>query len=62
MLLPRSPFARSEGSTLKQDDDANKALYGKTIDATEILTPKTTAPKSAAPMIDALTKYSPMGK
>jgi lipid-binding SYLF domain-containing protein len=51
-----------KGSTLKQDDDANKALYGKPIDATAILSGSTAAPKGAAPMIQALTKYSPAGK
>ena len=51
-----------KGSTLSQDNDANKALYGKAIDATQILSGSTAAPAGAAPMIQALTKYSPAGK
>ena len=51
-----------KGSTLKQDNDANKTLYGKAIEAPEILSGKIAVPAGAAPMIQALTKYSPMGK
>ena len=35
-----------KGSTLSQDNDANKALYGKAIDATQILSGSTAAPTS----------------
>jgi len=49
------------GSTLKQDNDANKALYGKPMDATAIMT-GTPSPAAAAPMLQALNKYSPAGK
>lgn len=51
-----------KGSTLKQDNDANKALYKKPIEAKEILSGKMTAPPNAAPMLQALNKYSPKGK
>ena len=49
------------GSTLKQDNDANKALYGKPMDATAIMA-GTPSPAAAAPMLQALNKYSPAGK
>lgn len=51
-----------KGSTLKQDNDANKQLYGKAMDATEILSGKVTPPAGAASMNQALAKYSPVGK
>ena len=51
-----------KGSTLNQDGDANKALYGKKIDAPEILGGTVTAPAAAKPMTDVLAKYSPQGK
>jgi len=50
------------GTTLKQDNDGNKELYGKPAEATEILSGKMAAPAAAAPMVSALTKYSPKGK
>src|SRR5262245_16898989 len=51
-----------KGSTLNQDDDANKALYGKPIDAKEIMAGQVKSPPAAKPAIDALNKYSPKGK
>jgi lipid-binding SYLF domain-containing protein len=51
-----------KGTTLNQDGDANKALYGKAIDAPDILAGKSTTPPAAKPVIDILTKYSPKGK
>jgi SH3 domain-containing YSC84-like protein 1 len=52
-----------KGSTLRQDKDADKALYGKEIQAREILTPgKVAVPTAARPIVKALTKYSPKGK
>jgi lipid-binding SYLF domain-containing protein len=51
-----------KGSTLSQDNDANKAVYGKAMDAKEILTDETKLPAAAKPVIDSLTKYSPQGK
>ena len=52
-----------KGSTLRQDKDADKALYGKQIEAREILTPgKAAVPTAAQPVIKVLTKYSPKGK
>ena len=50
------------GATLNQDNDANKALYGKEIDAKEILSGQVKSPPAAKPVIGALTKYSPKGK
>lgn len=50
------------GAMLKQDDDANKRLYGRTIVPKEILfTPAVTVPPAARPLDAALTKYSPGG-
>jgi SH3 domain-containing YSC84-like protein 1 len=51
-----------KGSTLNQDNDANKALYGKKIEATEILGGSATTPAAAKPVIDVLAKYSASGK
>ena len=52
-----------KGSTLRQDKDADKALYGKEIQAREILTTgKVAVPTAARPVIKVLTKYSPKGK
>jgi len=51
-----------KGTTLNQDSNANKALYGKAIDAPDILGGKVTAPLAAKPVIHVLTKYSPKGK
>jgi SH3 domain-containing YSC84-like protein 1 len=50
------------GSTLRPDKDDNKALYGKAIEAKDILNGKPTIPSAAQPVIKALTKYSPKGK
>jgi lipid-binding SYLF domain-containing protein len=50
-----------KGTTLKQDNDANKALYAKEMDATAIMASAPT-PAAAAPMVQALNKYSPKGK
>ena len=51
-----------KGSTLKQDNDANKELYGKPMEAAAILSGKVTAPANAGAMNQALAKYSPVGK
>jgi len=51
-----------KGATLNQDNDANKAIYGKAIDAKEILGGATKSPAAAKPVIDILNKYTPKGK
>jgi SH3 domain-containing YSC84-like protein 1 len=51
-----------KGTTLNQDGNANKALYGKEIDAPDILAGKVTTPAEAEPVIRVLTKFSPKGK
>jgi lipid-binding SYLF domain-containing protein len=51
-----------KGSTLKQDNDANKELYGKPMEAAQILSGKVAAPANAGAMNQALAKYSPVGK
>ncbi len=60
----RGVFAGLElkGTTLNQDSNANKSLYGKEIDAPDILSGKVQTTPAAKPVIDVLTKYSPKGK
>ena len=60
----RGVFAGLElkGATLNQDNNANKALYGREIDAVEILGGKVATPAAAKPVVDALMKYTPKGK
>jgi lipid-binding SYLF domain-containing protein len=50
-----------QGTTLHQDEDANKAVYGKPLESEEILSGKVTAPAASKPLNSALTKYSPKG-
>jgi lipid-binding SYLF domain-containing protein len=48
------------GSTLRADNDANKALYGKEVSASDIVFNKAVpAPKSAAVLLATLNKRSP---
>jgi hypothetical protein len=57
----RQRFGRN-GALLKQDDDANKRLYGRTVVPKEILfTSEVVVPRAARPLDAALTKYSPRG-
>ena len=52
-----------EGSTLRPDNDANKDLYGKKIEAKEIvLDGAVKAPPSASTLISTLDKASPTNK
>lgn len=52
-----------EGSTLRPDNDANKNLYGKKIEAKEIvLNGAVKAPPSASTLISTLEKASPVNK
>jgi lipid-binding SYLF domain-containing protein len=52
-----------EGSTLRPDNDANKSLYGKKIEAKDIvLDGAVPAPASAASLISTLQKASPVNK
>jgi lipid-binding SYLF domain-containing protein len=46
-----------KGATLRADDDANKELYGKGLETRDIIE-KHAAPKSAAPLIGLLNRYS----
>ena len=49
-----------QGSTMRSDDGANKALYGKEISAKEIVREgKVPAPKAASALLGVLTKASP---
>jgi lipid-binding SYLF domain-containing protein len=46
-----------EGSTLRVDGDANERLYGRRVDAREVVR-KTAAPDAARPLLDVLNKRS----
>jgi len=51
------------GSTLRPDNDANKNLYGKKLEAKDIvLTGEVKAPPSASTLITTLDKASPVNK
>jgi lipid-binding SYLF domain-containing protein len=51
-----------QGATLRQDLDANEALYGSKLENRGIVTQRTPAPKSARKLLDLLNRYSPVGK
>lgn len=48
-----------EGSTLRVDNDADTLVYGREIDARDIVSGSTAVPPVAAPMIDLLNRESP---
>ena len=48
-----------EGSTLRSDGDANEKLYGRKIDAKEIVLKGAPMPSAAKPLVDLLNKTSP---
>src|SRR5277367_4925867 len=49
-----------EGSTLRPDNDANERLYGKKVDAKDVVLHKAVAaPPSARLLLSTLTKHSP---
>jgi SH3 domain-containing YSC84-like protein 1 len=50
-----------KGMTLNQDEDANKAVYGKALDSVAILGGGVAMPAGAKPLAQVLTKYSPKG-
>jgi lipid-binding SYLF domain-containing protein len=50
-----------KGKVIKDDGTANKNLYGRKIEAKEILFANTGVPKAGAALAAALTKYSPSG-
>jgi len=47
-----------KGSTLRQDDDWNKELYGKAITNKEIITKDTAAPAAASELMGELNRFS----
>ena len=49
------------GTSIGQDEGANKAVYGKELDSKQILFGTITPPPAAKPLEQALTKYSPKG-
>ncbi|HET7841693.1 MAG TPA: lipid-binding SYLF domain-containing protein [Terriglobia bacterium] len=50
-----------EGQVIKDDGGANEDLYGKKMDAKDILFGSTGTPGGAAPLDSTLSKYSPRG-
>ena len=44
------------GTTLHTDEDANKAVYGKPVEAAEILHEKTPVPAAAKPLVSVLSE------
>lgn len=48
-----------EGSTLRSDGGANEQVYGRKIDAKEIVTKGAPMPLSAKPLVDLLNKVTP---
>lgn len=50
------------GASIEADNDANKALYGKQIGASEIVKGGTPIVPAAKPLVDLLDKFSPTGK
>jgi lipid-binding SYLF domain-containing protein len=48
-----------EGSTLRPDNDANEDLYGRKIEARQIIRQGTAIPAAARPMVELLNKVSP---
>jgi lipid-binding SYLF domain-containing protein len=48
-----------EGSTLRPDGDANAAVYGRKIDAKEIVRGAVSVPQGAEPLVDILNQRSP---
>jgi lipid-binding SYLF domain-containing protein len=51
-----------EGASMDSDDDANKALYGKSIGAKDIVEGGQSKTAAAEPLDEALTKASPVRK
>jgi lipid-binding SYLF domain-containing protein len=51
-----------EGATMDTDKDANKALYGKEMDARDIITGGTPTPAAAKPLVNLLNQKSPAQK
>jgi len=49
------------GTTLHQDEDANKAVYGKELSTSDILGGAVQTPAAANPLKQTLTKYSAKG-
>lgn len=47
-----------DGSTLRQDADDNKAIYGKEVTPQQIISGAVPPPDSVKPLLDALNKYS----
>jgi lipid-binding SYLF domain-containing protein len=51
-----------EGASMESDDDANKALYGKSVTAKQIIEGGQAVPAAGKPLDEVLTKASPVRK
>jgi lipid-binding SYLF domain-containing protein len=51
-----------QGATLREDEDANQALYGKKLTNREIVEKKVPPPPAAAHLLSMLNRYSPREK
>ena len=51
-----------EGSTLREDMDDNRALYGRALTNKEIVRGKVTMPAEASALVKTLTSFSPVEK
>jgi len=51
-----------EGASMETDDDANKAVYGKSITAKQIIDGGETTPAAGKGLVDLLDKTSPSKK
>jgi len=51
-----------QGATLREDEDANQALYGKKLTNREIVEKKVPPPPAAAHLLSILNRYSPREK
>jgi len=49
-----------DGSTLRQDADDNKVIYGKEVTPQQIVSGAVPRPESVKPLLNALEKYSPV--
>ena len=51
-----------EGASMESDDDANKAVYGKSVTAKQIIDGGESTPPAGKALVDLLDKTSPSKK
>ena len=57
VIVPSLKKVALDGSTIRQDTDENKDLYGREIDNKALVTGKVAAPPAAQGFLNALSKY-----